>query len=322
MKRIADYEVVRELGSGNGGSYWLARTPARLGLDDEFCALKVLAVQASGDAVERLVAELRRFAAVDTPHLVRFLDAGQEGPTLFFASEFQPNGSIAQHAGRVAPATVIQAIGEVARAAHTLHNHGLVHRNIRPSNVLLMGCSQSRGESESRVPAPQPPTPPTRSAHIHHLLEDFVAPNHPLAPSDPPPIAAPARINGPVRAVLTDPGLAHVLAPGAIVTGLAASATLAYLEPDLVRGCPAGPTSDIWGLAVTLHQALTGATPFPDLPTGDLGQALIHLGSAEPVIRIEDPDLADLVRQSLAPDRSQRPPSAAQFADALSEVRP
>ncbi len=322
MKRIADYEVVRELGSGNGGSYWLARTPARLGLDDEFCALKVLAVQASGDAAERLVTELRRFAAVGTPHLVRLLDAGQEGPTLFFASEFQPNGSIAQHAGRLDSTTVIRAIAEAARAAHALHNHGLVHRNIRPSNVLLMGCSQSRGEAAPRVSPLRPSKPSTRSAHIHHLLEDFVAPNHPLAPADPPPIAAPARITGPVRSVLTDPGLAHVLAPGAIVTGLDPSATLAYLEPDLVRGLPAGPATDLWSLAVTLHQVLTGTTPFPDLPTTDLGQALVQLGSHQPVIRIEDPALADLVHASLAPDRSQRPASAAQFADVLSEARP
>lgn len=318
MKRIADYEVERELGSGNGGSYWLARTPARLGTKDEFCALKVLAVQASGDAVERLVTELRRFAAIDTPHLVTFLDAAQEGPTLCFATEYHPHGSLAQHSRQLDRDAIIGAVADAARGAHTLHEHGLVHRNIRPSNILLAGRGCCQRRPPDRLPHSESPA---RSAHIHHLLEDFVAPNHPLAPSDPAPIAAPARITGPIRAVLTDPGLVHVLAPGAIVTGLDPTATLAYLEPDLVRGLPAGPTTDIWSLAVTLHQALTGATPFPRIPTTDLGQALVHIDSCEPSITIDSRPLADLVRRCLAPDRSRRPATAAQFADALMEVR-
>ena len=96
---VADYEIVRLLGEGVGGRYFLARPPARLGLAEEFVALKVFADRVGEEAYDRGVRELRAFAAVRSPFLVRVFDAVLED-TFVYAMEYYPLGSLA---GRVPP---------------------------------------------------------------------------------------------------------------------------------------------------------------------------------------------------------------------------
>lgn len=265
MRRIADYEFVRELGSGNYGTYWVARTPARLGVPDGLCAVKVLGAQASGDAFQRMVNELKLFASARSRWLVRLLDAGHEDGQLFYASVYHPRGSLADLRG-LGQAEVVRAIAEAARGAHDLHELGVAHRDIKPANILLTD-------------------------------------------SDP-------------SAVLSDLGLAQRLSPGQTVTGLGPIGTLAYMEPGVARGLPAGRASDIWSLAASLQAALTGADPFPRLPTSSLVHALQHLLNTPPTVSIADPRLAAIARRGLAADRADRWRTAAEFAEALEGTLP
>src|SRR4051812_1950285 len=98
---IADYEVVRALGEGNHGHYFVARPPERLGLDVEFVTLKVFGDRVAEQAYERGVRELRAFAAVRSEYLVRVYDAMLED-TFVYATEYFPLGSLAVRA-RAAP---------------------------------------------------------------------------------------------------------------------------------------------------------------------------------------------------------------------------
>lgn len=266
MKRIADYEFVRELGAGNHGRYYLARTPRRLGIRDEHCAVKVLATQASGDAFKRMVNELKLFASAKSPYLARLLDAGHEDGTLYYAAEYYPRGSLAEAIGtgprRVAPAEAVRAVADAALGAHALHELGVAHRDIKPANILLTDSG----------------------------------------------------------AVLADLGLAQRLSPGATVTGIGPIGTLAYMEPGVARGLPAGRASDIWALAASLQVALTGVDPYPRLPSSNLVDALRHLLSTPPTVTVTDPVLGPLVRWGLAAERTERPPTAEAYARALREA--
>jgi eukaryotic-like serine/threonine-protein kinase len=124
---IADYEVVRALGEGNHGHYYVARPPQRLGLDEEFVTLKVF-----GDRV----AEQAYEPAVRSEYLVRVYDAVLED-TFVYATEYFPLGSLAVPARPLPREATLAALEHAARAAHALHEAGMAHGDITPANVAL-----------------------------------------------------------------------------------------------------------------------------------------------------------------------------------------
>ncbi len=137
MERIADYTLVRSLGTGNNGEFFLAVPPRRLGVDAEFVAVKVLAGTRSDETFRRATKELRAFASVPSPYLVTLFDAGREGDTFFYSMEYFPLGSLGAPARPLERAEVIRAVADAARAAHALHEQGIAHRDIKPDNVML-----------------------------------------------------------------------------------------------------------------------------------------------------------------------------------------
>jgi eukaryotic-like serine/threonine-protein kinase len=146
MRGIADYRFVRQLGEGNHGRFWLAEPPARLGLDDQYVAVKTLAHKASDDDFRRFANELQLYAAVDSEHLVRVLDAGHQGGELFYAAEYCPGGNLADPASELTEGAVVAAVADAARAAHALHEVGVAHRDIKPANVMVTDAGGKLGD--------------------------------------------------------------------------------------------------------------------------------------------------------------------------------
>jgi serine/threonine protein kinase len=133
---IADYQVIRVLGEGNNGRFYLARPPARLGLPDEYVAVKVFTGSHSEQAYERGVRELRAFAQVTSPYLVRVYDAVLQDSFLY-AMEYCPLGSLAAPARPLSRGEVLRAVANAAHALHALHEAGLTHGDLKPANILL-----------------------------------------------------------------------------------------------------------------------------------------------------------------------------------------
>ena len=120
LPQLADFQVVRLIGEGNHGRFYLARPPARLGIADEFVAVKVFAGQCSEDAYRRGTRELRAFAAVDSPYLARVYDAVLEDNFLY-AMEYFPLGSLAAPSRPLNRDEVLRAVQHAALAVHALH---------------------------------------------------------------------------------------------------------------------------------------------------------------------------------------------------------
>ena len=137
MDGIADYAFIRPLGEGNHGRYYLAAPPARLGLDTASVVVKVVAGQTTSETFARATRELKAFAAVRSPYLVRLFDAGQQAGTFFYAMEWLERGSLAEPNAPLTKDGARKAVADVGRAAHALHESGIVHQDIAPENVLL-----------------------------------------------------------------------------------------------------------------------------------------------------------------------------------------
>lgn len=137
MQRIADYSFERELGVGNYGSYFLARTPPRLPLEAEYVVVKVMSAPTKYDTFRQAAKELRAFASVPSPYLVKLYDAGKEDETFYYAMEYLPLGSLGNPSRPLDRATSLTALECAARAVDALHEAGIVHRDVRPDNILL-----------------------------------------------------------------------------------------------------------------------------------------------------------------------------------------
>ena len=120
-------------------------------------------------------------------------------------------------------------------------------------------------------------------------------------------------------AVLGDFGLAKSRAWTVLTRPGQVLGTLDYLAPELIRGEPAGPLSDLYALGCVLYECLAGAPPFAGRGVLRIGMAHLEEEPGDPAAGRDDvpPALSWTVRQALAKDPARRPTSAAALARML-----
>jgi serine/threonine-protein kinase len=132
------YEVVRRVGVGGMADVYLAED-TQLGRQ---VALKILHPQYAGDAsfVERFRREALSAAKLQHPNIVQIYDSGQEGDFNFIVMEYVEGRSLKDYLSEVGQLEIREAArvaGEVLTALAYAHRTGLVHRDIKPGNILL-----------------------------------------------------------------------------------------------------------------------------------------------------------------------------------------
>ncbi|OBJ91863.1 hypothetical protein A9W97_11920 [Mycobacterium gordonae] len=257
------YQLQGLLGRGGMGQVYRAYDTQT----DRIVAIKLLPPNLAEDKEfeHRFRREARTAASLNDPHVVPIHSFGEIDGQLYVDMRLVEGRDlakfIAENGGRLSPAQTVAIIEQTAAALDSAHQVGLVHRDVKPSNILV-----------------------AKARNFVYLIDFGIA-----------------------RAT-TDTALTQ--------TGLTMG-TLAYLAPERFRGIT-DPRADVYALACTLYECLTGARPYP----GDSFEEQIsgHLHAAPPrptAIRHDIPPAFDaVVARGMAKDPQARYQTVTELADA------
>lgn len=273
------YLLEDRLGRGGMGCVWRARD-LLLGRQ---VAIKLTdrAGAGRGSAERRLRREAMVIGSLTEQRLARVYDYFETDDGSFIVMELVQGESLSariKREGRLPLAEAVRIVAECAEALHAAHRAGVVHRDVKPSNIML---TDSR---DSTVP-------------------DIKIVDFGIAARTRP---APSRSSGAQEVV----ELETETMTGNIV------GTIAYLAPERVSGAPDSPAADLYSLGVLFYQLLSGRLPFE--ASEPIAVLCAHAdGRADPLPADIPPLVAELCFRLMARDPADRPPSGAAVAAQL-----
>jgi serine/threonine-protein kinase len=137
--RLGGWVIDKELGRGGMGCVYLARRAAPG--EPALAAIKVLAAELAVEAgfQQRFQREIDILRQLDHPHIVRFLESGQQDAWSWYVMEYVPGPSyeaILAGKGRLSWPEVLELAWQIAPALKHAHDRGIIHRDLKPSNLL------------------------------------------------------------------------------------------------------------------------------------------------------------------------------------------
>jgi hypothetical protein len=280
--RLGPYAILAPLGAGGMGEVYRARD-TRLGRD---VAVKVLSPDLSEkvEARARFEAEARTISSLNHPHICTLFDVGREDAIEYLVMELMEGETLGERLARGAlPMSDTLRIGvQVADALDRAHRAGVVHRDLKPGNVMLTRSGAKLMDFGLAC-----------ATGFTGLLGDS---------------------SGTGDAMRESPTMAAPLTAAGTIVG-----TLQYLAPEQLEGREADARSDLWALGCVLYEMASGRRPFVAASPASLIAAIIErepppLTSPAGVV---PPGFARAVMQCLAKDPDRRWQSASDLRSEL-----
>lgn len=228
-ERLGGYRVIKELGRGAMGAVYLAK---QISLD-RLVALKVIQTRLASNPTFLARFTREAYAAAQLVHhnVVQIYDLGREGDVNFFSMEYVQGQALDKLLREHGPVEAKIAAGYILQAARGLafaHNQGMVHRDVKPANLMLNDQGVVKVADLGLVKTPEPD----------------------LADLD--------------FATLQEPETSSLTSARATVTALnSIIGTPAYMAPEQARNASkVDHRADIYSLGCTLYALLTGCAPF------------------------------------------------------------
>jgi len=280
------YHVRRELGGGGMSRVFVARDVAL----DRDVVVKVLSPElAATVSVDRFRREILLAATLQHPHIIGVLGAGELDGLPYFTMPYVDGESLRarlQREGRLAVGETVSILRDVARALAYAHERGIVHRDIKPDNILLSGGAAA-----------------VTDFGVARAIADAAGVRDRAERADERP-RTPSHLHGTITLVGTSLGTPEYMAP-----------EQAAADPSI------DGRADIYALGITAYEMLTGTSPFrgrtpQQLLAAQLTEAPAPIGTH----RTDVPQaLVALVMRCLEKDPASRPQSAAELVSALSD---
>jgi serine/threonine-protein kinase len=138
LPEISGYRVLSELGKGSTGIVYRA---VQLSMD-RLVAVKVLYPECARrpEIASRFVSEVRAVGRLNHPNIIQGFDAGEAAGTFYFSMEYLDGhkvSDIISRGGAMDTTRATRIILDIARALEHAHKHGIIHRDIKPQNIVL-----------------------------------------------------------------------------------------------------------------------------------------------------------------------------------------
>jgi serine/threonine protein kinase len=141
---LGNYELLGKVGEGGAGKVYKARHRHT----GQIVAIKTLPPSLAENPIfqQRLAQEFRAASRLDHPHIVRALEHSEEDGVQFLVMEFVEGESLGNklERGRLPEAEAIRLITQVCSGLQQAHEHGLIHRDIKPDNILVTPEGQAK----------------------------------------------------------------------------------------------------------------------------------------------------------------------------------